>query len=151
MNKNILLVTVLLGTIVACKKENTTNTISTPSETAVEKAKKVLMSGNWVMESNAMAIGNGPLIPIPIEDCEKDDYLKFTSTKQIMYFGTEKCELDEPSIDSMSYSFNSKADSITFSDPENTSTFGFSNPSANQIIFNASSENFKQKIVLKRK
>jgi hypothetical protein len=151
MNKNILLVTVLLGTIVACKKESTTTPTTTPTETAVEKAKKVMMSGDWVMESNAMAIGNGPLIPIPIEDCEKDDYLKFTSTKQIMYFGTEKCDIDEPSIDSMSYSFNSKADSITFTDPENTNTFGFSNPSANQIVFNISSENFKQKIVFKRK
>ncbi len=81
----------MLGTMVACKKESSTN-ITTPSETAVEKAKKVLMSGNWVMESNAMAIGNGPLIPILIEDCEKDDFIKYTSTKQIMFFGTEKCD-----------------------------------------------------------
>ncbi len=151
MKKNILLVTMMLGTMVACKKESTTNPTTTPTETTVEKAKKVLMSGDWVLESNSMSMGNGPYVPIPLEDCEKDDYARYTTDKQILFFGTEKCEPEENSSDTISYSFNAKADSITFIDIDGPITYSFSNPATNKIEMKISSAEYGQKIVLKKK
>ncbi|MFY8020606.1 MAG: hypothetical protein ACOVP1_05390 [Bacteroidia bacterium] len=151
MKKQVLFVTILLGTMVACKKESTTNPTTNPTETAVEKAKKVLMAGDWVMDANFIGIGSGPMIPIPKEDCEKDDYAKFTSDKQIVFNGTEKCDPEEMSSDTTTYEFNSKADSITLITKEERITFGFSNPSTGVIELNISTPEFKQKTILKRK
>lgn len=151
MKKQVLFVTILLGTMVACKKESTTNPTTTPTETATEKAKKVLMAGDWVLDASFMGIGSGPMMPIPKEDCEKDDYARFTSTTQIIFNGTEKCDPEELASDTMSYEFNSKADSITFITKEDRMTFGFSNPSAGVIELNMSTPEFKQKTILKRK
>lgn len=141
----------LLGIMVACKKESSTTPTTTPTETAIAKAQKILMSGDWVVEAMYMSTAGGPMIPIPMEDCEKDDYAKFTTSKQIIFSGIEKCDPEEMSSDTMDYLFNTKADSITFSYTDMPITYGFSSPTSTQIILNMSTPEFKQKLVLKRK
>jgi hypothetical protein len=125
MKKQILIAIALLGTVVACKKEESKVNETPVTETPAQKSKKVLTSQTWKVEALFLGTDGGPFLPLPMDPCEKDDYIKFTSDdKQIFYAGATKCDPSEPDSFTKTYKLNAKGDSLTMTDEEASLTYG---------------------------
>lgn len=151
MKKQLLIAVAVLGTVVACKKEETkTPETSTPTqETPVQKAQKVLMSQDWKLQGTFIGIVGGPLLPLPMEDCEKDNFIRYTADfKQQIYFGTEKCDSFETDMEVIGYGLSQKADSFYVITPEEKMSFAITNLTASKFEITGISGDYQQRMVL---
>ncbi len=153
MKKHLLIAVAVLGIVASCKKEETSTPTPTPvTETPVQKAVKILSANDWKIASMSMGLGSGPLIPVPMDDCEKDNYMRFANDyKLTTFYGTNKCDSTEGDQDLTVYALNTAADSITIDAGEDAMTFGLSNLSATGFEATAIADGYKQKIVFVKK
>ncbi|MDP3928159.1 MAG: lipocalin family protein [Bacteroidota bacterium] len=135
MKKQILIAIAVLGTVVACKKEESSKVNETPiTETQAQKIKKVLTSQTWKIEGMFIGSANGPMLPLPMDSCEKDDYVKFTSdNKQIFYAGATKCDPEETDSTTNTYRISEKGDSLSVVFYKESLNYGITNTASGKI------------------
>lgn len=153
MKKHLLIAVAVLGIVASCKKEESTTPSTNPTtETPVQKTVKILSANDWKIASMSIGPVAGPLIPLPMDDCEKDNYMRFGNDYKVTtFYGTNKCDSSEGNQDIIPYALNTAADSITLDSGEDAMKFGLANLSATGFEATTVMDGYKQKIVFVKK
>ena len=153
MKKHLLIAVAVLGIVASCKKEESSTPKTNPvAETPLQKAVKILSANDWKIASMSMGLASGPLIPVPMDDCEKDNYMRFANDyKLTTFYGTNKCDSAESDQAFTVYALNTAADSITIDAGEYATKFALVNLSANGFEATTIADGYKQKIVFVKK
>lgn len=148
MKKQILIAVAVLGTVVACKKEESKLNESPVTETPAQKSKKTLMSQKWKVEGLYVGSSSGPLLPLPQDSCEMDDYIQFTvNNKKVFYTGLTKCYSADPDSVMMNYQINNTGDSLYVTDSEESQAYGMT-ISNSKIELLGAKDGLRMKMVL---